>query len=197
MKTGIYGGSFDPPHLGHLKLASFAKNTLGLDRLIIIPAWVSPFKTGGTDAGTRLELCRMTFGDGFEVSDIEIKRGTVSYTADTVEELKKLYPGDDFFLLIGSDQLIKFKMWRRWRDIISSVTLCAAARSTEDDVGILQSCADDILFSGGKVILLDFEPLEISSTEIRRMIKENEDVSRYLDGKTADYIKSGGLYLDQ
>ena len=116
MRTGIFGGSFNPVHIGHICLAERMSEIMKLDRLFIIPAGVSPFKenNGGISDSDRLNMCRIAFGnhDNFFVSDIEIKRAGKSYTVDTVRELKKMYPGDDMFLFVGSDMLLSFDKWK-------------------------------------------------------------------------------------
>ena len=116
----IFGGSFDPVHKGHKKLALFIAEMLRLEKMLIIPAGLSPFKSStGADEAQRLEMCRLAFPeDIFGVSDIEIKRGGKSYTVDTVTAVRELYPEEKIYLLIGSDQLLSFDRWYRYRDIL-------------------------------------------------------------------------------
>ena len=124
MKTAIYGGSFNPPHLGHVSAVNTVVSELKPDRMLIIPDCIAPHKAMAENTPLpeyRLEMCRLAFGDipGIEISDLEIRRGGRSYTVDTLEELTVLYPDDDLYLVIGSDMLTSFTTgWYRFEDII-------------------------------------------------------------------------------
>lgn len=196
MKTGIFGGSFDPPHVGHLRLAESAFASLGLDRLIVIPAYVSPEKTGPAAAEHRLAMCRLTFGGFFTVSDIEMRRGGRSYTFDTVTALGEQYPEDEFFLIVGADQLLNFDTWYRYEDVLKRVTLCAAVREKNGCREALDAFARKKLSPSGRAVTFSHDPVEISSTEIRRRVREGADVSAWLTEETAQYIRTKGLYRD-
>lgn len=196
-RTGLFGGSFDPVHNGHIKLAEFMRNELCLDRLIIIPTFVSPFKTGGSAADDRYEMCRLAFmDDKYEVSRIETDRVGKSYTIDTVKEIRKIYPDDELFLIIGSDQLKIFDKWYKAAEILSEVTLCAVSREADDTYEELEKTADENLRQYGNVLIKKFEPFEISSTKIRNMAASGEDISAFVPGKVAGYIKARGLYRE-
>ncbi len=192
----IFGGSFDPVHKGHKKLALFIAEKLKLHKMLIIPAGLSPFKKStGADENQRLSMCRAAFSeDIFEISDIEIKRGGKSYTVDTVEAVKRLYPDEKLYLLIGSDQLLSFDRWYRYRDILSMVTLVSVSREKTVETEELKSFADEKLRPFGECIIFDFEAFEISSTLLRERISSGEDVSEYLDSEVSAYIQKEGLY---
>ena len=116
MKTAIYGGSFNPPHLGHVRAAAAVMEKLGPDRLLIIPTNIPPHKEmaqGSPSPEQRMELCRLAFGDipGAELSDMEIKREGRSYSADTVGSLREMYPQDELYLVMGSDMFLSFCQW--------------------------------------------------------------------------------------
>lgn len=196
MKIGIYGGSFDPVHIGHVRLARFMLDTLGLDRLLIVPAYVSPFKREtNVTPEDRLAMCRLAFPDErFEVVSDEIDRGGKSYTVDTVKGIRERYGENDYYLIIGSDQLLLFDKWYRFEDILADVTLCAVSRCASDDRAELESFADERLRAYGPCIICDFEPVEISSTAIREGLRRGDDMSRWLPAAEASYITDRGLY---
>lgn len=197
MKIGMFGGSFDPAHNGHRKLALFMKEALSLDKLIIIPTSMSPFKTTGSDSEDRYNICKLAFPeDFFEVSRIEIERGGKSYTYDTIAEIRKQIPDAELYYIIGSDHLLCFDQWYRYRDILSLVTLCAVSRESALDEEELSRYADEKLRPYGTVRIIDYEPFEISSTEIRRMVSAGGDVRAVLPEGVEEYIKARGLYCD-
>lgn len=196
MKIGIFGGSFDPVHNGHVKLAFHMLSALELDKLLIVPAYRSPFKPeDASHVGDRVEMCRLAFdAPRMEVSTLETQRGGKSYTVDTVNELRKKYGDNEYFLIVGADQLLQFDRWYRFSDILSSVTLCAAARTGTDKRPEMELFADKVLRRYGRCLICDFEPLEISSTLIRETIASGGNASEYLPEAVYDYIKNRGLY---
>lgn len=202
MMTGgicIFGGSFDPVHKGHKKLAVFIAQKLKLRKMLIIPAGLSPFKSStGADEAQRLEMCRLAFSeDIFEISDIEIKRGGKSYTVDTVTEIKALYPEEKLYLLIGSDQLLSFDRWYRYRDILSAATLVSVSRESSVETARLNEFADERLRPYGECIIFDFEAFEVSSTFLRERLSSGESVSEYIDKGVSAYIQKKGLYKNE
>ncbi len=192
----IFGGSFDPVHKGHKKLAAFVAERLKLRKMLIIPAAMSPFKkSSGATESQRLEMCRIAFPeDIFEVSDIEISRGGKSYTVDTVDEVRRLYPDERLYLLIGSDQLLSFDRWYRFKDILSQVTLVSVSREHAVETERLEDFADERLRPYGECIILDFSAFEISSTVLREGISEDRDMSEFIDEGVIAYIHGEGLY---
>ena len=195
----IFGGSFDPVHRGHKKLALFIAESLGLRKILVIPTAMSPFKqSSGATEEQRLEMCRIAFSeDVFEVSDLEISRGGKSYTVDTVEAVKKLYPDEKLYLLIGSDQLLSFDRWYRFRDILSQVTLISVSRERAVEKAQLEEFADERLRPFGECVILDFSAFEISSTLLREGISQGRDMSEFIDSDVAAYIQEKGLYSNE
>lgn len=200
MNILLFGGSFDPVHNGHIRLLEtmLACDRLAIDRTIVMPAYVSPFKqgnTGGASPEDRLEMCRIAFKDitGAEISGHEISAGTVSYTADTVDHLRDKYPDDRLFLAVGGDSLKTLPTWHRFRDIMSACTVAAAARcdAERNEIAVIA----EELSGYGRVEAVDSEPFEISSTRIREMIRSGEDISGYVPAEEAVYIYSRRLYL--
>lgn len=193
IKTGIFGGAFNPPHNGHVNLAKEAIDQLNLRRLLIIPTFESPHKsTKLLPFEQRAEMCRRAFGalDGsgkcgckVEVSDIEREMGGKSYTINTLRELKKRFPNERFYLLIGGDMLFSFREWFKYESVLKESTVCAVAR--EDD-----SFADMVEFANqmGRVKVLPTNVVEVSSTEIRERLSRGEDVSELVPKEVNAYI---------
>ncbi len=178
MKIGVYGGSFNPPHLGHVKAALACREELGLDRVLVIPASVPPHKalaSGSASAQERLRLTRLAFSDlpGFEVLDLELRREGKSYTADTLRELKAQYPKDDLFLMMGTDMFLSFQDWYRPAEIAACARLVCFSRYDADEKNRAalekQALALEQAF-GQKPILLQNDCFDISSTEVRRLV---------------------------
>ncbi len=196
-KIAIYGGSFDPPHEGHKLLAENLARICGAQKVLIIPTAMSPFKnTSGATSADRYEMCKLAFDDSlFEVSDIEINRGGKSYTVDTVNAVKELYPEDDLYLFMGDDMFLSFDKWYKHEEIARMCTLVAACRTRElSELENMKSFARDVLKLGDDgVIFCESVPVEISSTIIRENVKNN--CFEYIDSDVAEYIKAKGLYL--
>ena len=198
MRIGIYGGAFNPVHKGHVKLAQEVKTKAHLDKIIIMPSGQSPHKSSGglIDSSHRLEMCRLAFdSEDYIVSDLEIKREGKSYTVDTVTELKKIYPEDELFLIMGSDMLLCFDRWYRYEDILSMVTICATTRQGDISLAQLREYSRDVLKKD--VLVIDFEPFECSSTKVRSALLSGDDASDLLPVKVLSYIIEKGLYTDE
>ena len=195
-RIGLFGGSFDPPHLGHLRLADAAIGACGLERMIILPAACSPFKSNviASDAD-RLAMCRQTFaGPAYEVSDYELQRGGKSYTVDTVLHFASLYPAAQLTLLMGEDQLLSFDLWYRWREILQNASVCAAVRTGDSQRETLERFADERLRPCGDVTVMEFTPFPLSSTEIRQMVQKKASVDGLVSPQTEKYILEKSLY---
>ena len=196
MRTGIYGGSFNPVHNGHIHLAKAAMKDFGLDRIFLLPSKISPHRSSAEYASgeDRLEMLRLACEgtEGLEVSDYEIKSDRVSYTIYTVEHFRSLFPDDELYLLVRSDMLLCFEKWFRFEDILSQVTLCAVSRNN-GDIDELREAASR-LSQYGCIRISETPPLEISSSQIRKNIEKNTDCTCYLHKNVVQYIRSKGLY---
>lgn len=192
-RIGIFGGAFDPPHIGHIRLAEQCRERLGLEELLIVPTFHSPHKpTPNTDFEHRLEMCRLAFrGKIYTVSDVERQLGGESYTINTLRKIKESYPhGTKFFLIIGGDMLFYFDNWFRYESILKECTVVAAARE-EDSYADLTEKAAEL----GHVKVLNLPVTEISSTEVRERIGSGGDTAELLTGEVAEYIGENKLYI--
>ncbi len=198
MRIGIYGGAFNPVHKGHVKLAEEVKTKANLDRIIIMPSGVSPHKSSDTliSSEHRMKMCELAFeGEDYIISDLEIKRQGKSYTVDTVTELKKIYPDDELYLIMGSDMLLCFHKWYRYEDILSAVTICATTRQGDISTCELKKYSREVL--GKETLIIDFEPFECSSTEVRNELLSGGDIACAVPEKVLGYIKENALYTDK
>jgi nicotinate-nucleotide adenylyltransferase len=199
MKIGFFGGTFDPPHLGHTGAALTAAVKLDLDLLLLIPTATPPHKKLPEDtAGSlhRFEMAKLAAEelDGIkaEASDIELKRGGSSYTADTVEELSRLYPGSELWLICGEDMLLSLPEWYRGEWLAENLNIAAFARS-EDESELLEFIRTNEGFFKKRIELIKKEPVIISSTELRFMLKQGRG-ARWLSQSVYAYILSNRLY---
>lgn len=199
MKIGIYGGTFDPPHLGHMEAARAAATVLGLDKLIFIPAKQPPHKQLSTESAStvqRLEMTRL-MADGLlmpgvaDVSDLELNRSGKSYTVDTLYALKERFPEDEFWLLMGTDMFLTLQTWHRAEEIMKLTGIAAFAR-TESDSGEMMNIQGRYLNEnyGARVCMIQLPQIrEISSTQVRSS-KSGEGLWPAVWG----YILREGLY---
>ena len=174
-RIGIYGGIFNPPHVGHMGVVRSALEKLKLQEVLVIPANCHPGKAENASMPApeqRLEMTRRAMGEipGVTVSDLEICRGGVSYTDETVAELKKQYPGDELVLILGSDKFLSFTQWRNWEEILKNATLAVFYRGGKHEQTAVEEQKTVVETAGGKVILADNPVTRISSTDVRRLI---------------------------
>ena len=199
MKTAMFGGSFDPIHNGHVSLAKAFVETLGLERVLIIPTFYPPHKQKKTAVTSeqRLEMCRLAFEgeELFEVSDIEIRREGKSYTYMTLEELSELYPDDELYLITGADMFMTIDEWKNPEIIFSHAVICGVPRN-DDDISDLREKAKKLSAMGARTEILDPGIMTVSSTEIRRRVSDGESISGLVPPLVEDYIIKNGLYAD-
>ena len=201
MKTGIYGGSFNPIHRGHLTAAMSAARQLGLDRLFLIPASVPPHKKLSADSATpqqRLEMAVLATAEmdcKVEVLDIELKRTGKSYTSDTLRELREQYPEDEFWLLMGTDMFLSFHTWHEPEVILSLASIGAFSRTVEveDEEFAAQERFLEQTYGARVATLENPDVIEISSTEVRAALPKG-DGEEYLTAAVYGYILRHGLY---
>ncbi|WP_052446840.1 nicotinate-nucleotide adenylyltransferase [Candidatus Soleaferrea massiliensis] len=197
-KIGVFGGSFNPIHSGHIHLAEKAAEQFGLDKVLLIPANIPPHKkaVGLVSGEDRLHMCSLAAEDHplFEVSDIEIKRKGKSYTYDTLKALKKEYEDAQFYLIIGSDMFLTFHTWHRFEDILKMSFLCTAPRSREQ-MFQLRNYRQNLGAKREKVYLMDMQVVPLSSTHIREHLKVGMPLGGgVLPEAVQHYIEETGLY---
>jgi nicotinate-nucleotide adenylyltransferase len=191
MRIGVFGGTFDPPHVGHLLLAADAREALSLDRLIFIPVWAQPFKVGTppvASAQDRLEMVRLAVADdaNYAVDDAEIDRKGLSYTVDTLEHLAARFQGSRLFLLMGQDSLSGFPKWRNPERIRELATVAVMRRSGDAERG-LQSEADG-------VVSVSTRRVDLSSTEVRDRLRAGKSIKGFVPESVERFIEARGLY---
>ena len=196
MRLGIYGGTFSPPHRGHTEAARAFVEQLNLDKLLIIPTSLPPHKDFVEEAGEmcRLDMCKLAFSSILcaEVSDVEITRGGKSYTYMTLEHFAD--EKTELFFLCGTDMILTFDEWRRYEYIFSLATICYARRERDKEIsGKIEEKIRQYQQIGAKIIRINHEAVEISSSLIRSDIKSGKDTP-YLDAKVREYIEKRGLY---
>ena len=196
MRLGIFGGSFDPPHVGHLLVAQDALAALSLDRLLIVPAAQQPLKKGQqTPAADRLAMVQRCFAGvpGLVVDPVEIDRGGLSYMVDTVESLQRREPTAVLHLLIGEDVLETLPRWREPERLRSMVRLVVLRRSSADEPVV--TSAGQQLAPDRSVQHLATRRVDVSSTEIRERVRAGRSIRGFVTDAVAEYIESTGLYL--
>ena len=191
MKLGIFGGTFNPPHLGHLIVAECVRDQLQLDRVLFIPSATPPNKRPESfvPAADRLAMTRMAIerNAAFEVSDLEAARGGISYTVDTVTALGAMFPRASLHLLIGADNLIEFETWKSPDEILTMVDLVAMARPGFEVEKTRAKYARQASY-------VKVPQIAISGTEIRRRVKMGRSIRYLVPREVEEYIRRHGLY---
>src|SRR5437870_3772344 len=191
MRIGVFGGTFDPPHVGHLLLAADARDALNLDRLIFVPTSVQPLKVetpAVASARDRLEMVRLVVADdaNYQVDETEIDRKGLSYTVETLEHLSARYLGARIFLLLGQDALGSFGQWKNPKRIRELATLAVMQRS-----GPKRSRA---AASAKSVVTISTRRIDVSSTEIRQRVRAGKSIKGFVPESVERFIDARGLY---
>ena len=190
MRLAFFGGSFDPPHVGHLLAAQDAFDQLELDRLVVIPAATQPLKSAEvTPAALRLEMTRLTFGDDprFEVSEVEVQRGGVSFTVDTLEHFAARHPQAERYLLLGADVLATFGQWREPERVLTLARPVVLVRHSDE-------AGETAELAGARVLKLATRRVDVSSTEIRARVRSGKSIRGFVTDSVAALIERDGLY---
>lgn len=198
MKTGIYGGTFNPIHKGHLHIVEAFRKGLGLDRVLLIPTRVPPHKAAPDLASPqdRFAMCQLAIQGQpwLELSDMEMRREGKSYTAETLEELSALYPQDQFYLLMGEDMFLTLGRWYRPETIFSLASVCTAPRSVHGMDALREKALEYTGTFHARCFLDHIPYLPISSTQVRQAVARGEDVASLVPEAVARYIRERGLY---
>lgn len=212
MKIGIFGGSFNPPHMGHINAIQTVAKKAGLGKVHIIPAAQNPLKTPveGPTPEQRVELTRLAFdqyGETYFVDDQEIKRGGMSYTIDTVMNLRKSYDANDLYLVVGADKFEELSQWKDYQKILTEANLIVTTRpgydmpdSLDEMPGYLKPLVAEFDFNfielntGRNIQFITLRDVEVSSSEVRKWLRSGKPVEKYLPLSVESYIKEHKLY---
>ncbi len=197
-KIGVLGGSFDPAHKAHVAFGSAAISEAGLDRLLVMPAYIQPFKREKkvTDEEHRLATARLAFAgiERAEVSSFEIDKQCVSYTFDTLTALTEMFPDAEIYFATGSDSFMTLDTWYKGKEMLRKFSFITALRPSDSEEMLDSKIAEFQAVYGTKVIKLKTKMLDISSTKVRNAYAAGEDVSELIPDSVAQYIKANGLY---
>lgn len=199
MRIGMFGGSFNPIHNGHIQLIKGIISELNLDKLLVVPSFLPPHKLVESPVSPqdRIAMCKLCVSDipKAEISDMEIKRGGKSYTYETLQELHSIYPADDLFLIMGADMFLSIETWKNPEIIFKLATICGVPRK---GVGGRQELIDRETFLksiGAETKVLNLTLPEVSSSEIREFAKNGKSIDRLVPAQVENYILEKGLYL--
>lgn len=198
-RIGIYGGTFNPPHIGHIQAAKQAVATLGLCKLLLIPAYAPPHKavlpSNSPTAEQRLEMLRIAAAGcpEMEASDLELEREGVSYTCETVELLRKRYPKAELVLLMGTDMFLSFESWMHPEEILKDASLGVFYRGDKGERDAIQKKKADMEARGANVYLVQNHVIPISSTQMRRLLAFR-CAGEFLPEGVLDYVRAHNLY---
>jgi len=199
IKLGIYGGTFDPPHNGHLRAAKAFYRNVSLDRLLIVPTYIPPHKSisSSDNPQTRLDMLKIAFEDmpQAEICDYEISNHRPSYTVLTLEHFQN--ENTQLYFLCGTDMFLTLDEWYRAEDIFKLCTVVLMRRSekdakTEEQINSYLKYLEEKYWA--RVLVIDSEPFECSSTYLRECLGNGEPVDRLIPGKLLEYIKTNNLY---
>ena len=195
MRIGIYGGSFSPPHNGHIEAIKSFHEAISLDKVLVMPTFIAPHKQTAVtvDSYHRFKMATLAFSnlDFVTVSDYEITRNTVSYTANT---LLHFAPEGDLFFLCGSDMFLTLSSWYRPDIIFANATIVLASRDDTLDAACLEKKAEYEAAYRAKIIILQNKIRKLSSTEIRTAIQNNTPISDLVPDAVEAYIRQHKLY---
>ena len=197
-RIGIYGGTFNPPHMGHVQAAQWACKALELDRLLVIPDRIAPHKQLPADSASpeqRLEMLQLAFAGqpGITVSDLELRREGKSFTYETVEQLRELYPNDQLILFMGTDMFLSFHQWRCPERILAQAELGVFYRGDPGEEERIRNRKAEMEQEGHTVHLIENPVVDISSTQMRRMLIF-DCAAPFLPNGVGEYIRRHGLY---
>ncbi len=204
MRVGIFGGSFDPPHNGHLLVAQDARDALALDLVVVVPAAAQPLKADGqAPALHRLAMVQRCFDglDGFVVDAIEIERGGLSFMVDTLTTLRQRWPLAELHLLVGADVVVTLPRWRDPERLLSLAQLVVLRRGMDGGSGRSDSMAaaheadSPVMAAIHAAPRLETRVVEVSSTEVRTRVQEGRAIRGFVPEAVEAYIASAGLYV--
>lgn len=200
-RIGIFGGSFDPIHVGHLMLAQAALERFQLDKVLFMPAKLSPFKQKltMTKAETRCFMVELAIqgNQGFEVSDLELNRPEPSYTIDTIRILKQQYPGVKIYFIAGADSIMELEGWMTFEELLQEVVFLAAYRPSHTRAQLELEVMRLNKKYQADIRLVDFPDIDISSSYIRETIMRGGSARYLVPDKVLEFIHNEGVYRDR
>ncbi len=212
MRVGIFGGSFNPPHNGHINSLQTVHKKLGIDKIYVVPNMQNPLKVPveGPTPAQREEMVKLalsSYGAPFEVDSQEIKRGGLSFTIDTVLNYRKTVKAEDLYLIIGADNLESFNEWKEYKKILTECNLIVTTRpgfqiptDQEDLPEYLKELVEEYDFNflelktGRNIQFMTLEDVEVASSALRKALRTGKSVQRHLPLPVENYIKEQGLY---
>jgi nicotinate-nucleotide adenylyltransferase len=221
MRTGIFGGTFDPIHFGHLRAASEVMHGFGLDQIFLIPAAVPPHKrsTAVSKAADRLQMMELSLSGhaGLKISDIELRRSGPSFTIDTVGHFKKTLSADsEIYLILGLDAFLEIDTWKSYRNLLEQVAFIVISRPMLDcnefssrwnmlREFLQANISEDYAYSDSSrcfshphacpIHIFDVTVLDISGTRIRELVRKGQSIEFLVPSEVEKYIKNRGLYI--
>ena len=196
MKILLFGGTFDPPHKGHMNNLQAAMDCVQPDKVIVMPAGIPPHKKASTtDAALRLAMCECftALSPKVEVSDWEVRQGGRNYSVNTVEMLHSRYPADSLYMCVGSDMLLGFTRWYRWQDILRLTALVVESREA-GDAAALHAAAEELRRQGATVLLAQAQAFPCASSDIRSGRVPRSRWEEVLPPNVIQIVKDNGLY---
>ncbi len=196
MKILLFGGTFDPPHKGHMNNLQAAMDCVQPDKVIVMPAGIPPHKKASTtDAALRLAMCECftALSPKVEVSDWEVRQGGRNYSVNTVEMLHSRYPADSLYMCVGSDMLLGFTRWYRWQDILRLTALVVESREA-GDAAALHAAAEELRRQGATVLLAQAQAFPCASSDIRSGRVPRSRWQEVLPPNVIQIVKDNGLY---
>lgn len=200
MKIGVFGGTFNPPHNGHLYLAQIWRERLGLDQFLMIPTGTPPHKAPSDVSGEdRLAMCCLAAsvaGDWLEVSDFEVRQGGRSYSVLTLTALHERYPDSDFYMVMGADMFMSLETWCRFDELKKLATFCTMPR---DGIGTeqLERYRLRLASLGCRGIVADVPEMALSSSAVRARVKAGLSIDGMVPDSVARYIADHGFYREE
>jgi len=197
-RIGIYGGTYNPPHIGHMRAAERGVSALNLEKLLIIPTCISPNKQQPEGIATpeqRLQMLKLCFRgkEKIQVSDLELRRGGVSYTYETLEQLKKIYPDKELVLFVGTDMFLSLHNWKCPEKIFQLARIGVFYRGHKDEKRLILEQKEELEQLGAKISLVENPVTEISSTDLRRML-QFDCAEEFLLPEVAELISREKIY---
>ncbi|KAA0253714.1 MAG: nicotinate (nicotinamide) nucleotide adenylyltransferase [Acidobacteria bacterium] len=211
-RLGVYGGSFDPVHVGHLEPLEEARRRLGLDAVLFVPAFQPPHKPTGPSASSYHRFAMVALAiepyPAFRLSDFETERGGTTYTVETLRHLRAVHPGTEILLVLGSDSLVSLTSWREWREIVQSHRIAVVHREPHDYSAVKAALPPELLpllapegavpgdeSDGATIFWGANRPVTISSTWIRKAIETGQALAGSVPPPVEAYLRRQRLYL--